>query len=81
MSAAAGEAISRLGHPDIAVNNAGGRDFMASFLDMRLDGSAHTDPARRIATRARRMLTRARRMLTRARHMATRARHMATRAR
>jgi NAD(P)-dependent dehydrogenase (short-subunit alcohol dehydrogenase family) len=38
VSGAVGEAISGLGHLDIVVNNAGGSDFMASFLDMRLAG-------------------------------------------
>ncbi len=38
VSGAVSEAISRLGHLDIVVNNAGGTNFMASFLDTRLPG-------------------------------------------
>jgi NAD(P)-dependent dehydrogenase (short-subunit alcohol dehydrogenase family) len=38
VSAAVQEAIAALGHLDIVVNNAGGSDFMATFLDTRLDG-------------------------------------------
>jgi NAD(P)-dependent dehydrogenase (short-subunit alcohol dehydrogenase family) len=35
---AVAEAIGQLGHVDIVVNNAGGSNFMASFLDLRLSG-------------------------------------------
>lgn len=37
-SGAVAEAIDRLGHLDIVVNNAGGSGFMAPFLDTRLSG-------------------------------------------
>jgi NAD(P)-dependent dehydrogenase (short-subunit alcohol dehydrogenase family) len=38
VNSAIGEAISRLGHLDIVVNNAGGSNFVVPFLDMRLPG-------------------------------------------
>jgi 2-deoxy-D-gluconate 3-dehydrogenase len=38
VNAAVHEAISRLGHLDIIVNNAGGSNFVVPFLDMRLPG-------------------------------------------
>ena len=38
VAAAIDEAIGLLGHLDIVVNNAGGTNFIAPFLDMRLSG-------------------------------------------
>jgi NAD(P)-dependent dehydrogenase (short-subunit alcohol dehydrogenase family) len=38
VNAAVGEAISRLGHLDIVVNNAGGNNFTVPVLDMRTSG-------------------------------------------
>jgi 2-deoxy-D-gluconate 3-dehydrogenase len=38
VTAAVDEAIGRLGHLDIVINNAGGSNFMVPFLDMRLSG-------------------------------------------
>ncbi len=38
VSAAVGSAIEQLGHVDVVVNNAGGSNFMAAFLDLRLSG-------------------------------------------
>ena len=36
--AAVAAAIDQLGHVDVVVNNAGGSNFMAAFLDLRLSG-------------------------------------------
>jgi NAD(P)-dependent dehydrogenase (short-subunit alcohol dehydrogenase family) len=38
VDAAVNEAISALGHLDIVVNNAGGSNFVVSFLDLRISG-------------------------------------------
>lgn len=38
VAAAVSEAIERLGHVDIVVNNAGGSNFAVPFLDLRLPG-------------------------------------------
>ena len=38
VASAVAEAIERLGHLDIVVNNAGGSNFMVPFLDLRLPG-------------------------------------------
>lgn len=38
VKAAVAEAIERLGHVDIVVNNAGGTNFMVPFAEMRLSG-------------------------------------------
>ena len=38
VSAAVASAIDQLGHVDVVVNNAGGSNFMAAFLDLRLAG-------------------------------------------
>jgi NAD(P)-dependent dehydrogenase (short-subunit alcohol dehydrogenase family) len=38
VAAAADEAIKLLGHVDIVVNNAGGSNFIAPFLEMRMSG-------------------------------------------
>lgn len=38
VDAAAARAIEQLGHVDVVVNNAGGSNFMAAFLDLRLAG-------------------------------------------
>jgi NAD(P)-dependent dehydrogenase (short-subunit alcohol dehydrogenase family) len=38
VDAAAAAAIGELGHVDVVVNNAGGSNFMAAFLDLRLAG-------------------------------------------
>ena len=38
VDAAVARAIEQLGHVDVVVNNAGGSNFMAAFLDLRLAG-------------------------------------------
>ncbi len=38
VDAAVAAAIEQLGHVDVVVNNAGGSNFMAAFLDLRLSG-------------------------------------------
>jgi 2-deoxy-D-gluconate 3-dehydrogenase len=38
VQAAVAAAIDQLGHVDVVVNNAGGSNFMAAFLDLRLSG-------------------------------------------
>jgi NAD(P)-dependent dehydrogenase (short-subunit alcohol dehydrogenase family) len=38
VEAAVAAAIDQLGHVDVVVNNAGGSNFMAAFLDLRLSG-------------------------------------------
>ena len=38
VEAAGAAAIDQLGHVDVVVNNAGGSNFMAAFLDLRLSG-------------------------------------------
>jgi NAD(P)-dependent dehydrogenase (short-subunit alcohol dehydrogenase family) len=38
VAAAVAAAIDQLGHVDVVVNNAGGSNFMAAFLDLRLSG-------------------------------------------
>ncbi|MGH3155733.1 MAG: SDR family NAD(P)-dependent oxidoreductase [Streptosporangiaceae bacterium] len=38
VEAAVGEAIERLGHIDVVMNNAGGSNFMVPFTDLRLTG-------------------------------------------